>query len=85
MKKIFIISPEQRKIPVSIIRNGCCEEKAFPHILPACKLGFFASLDIPISLAWYFSQKILINNLHQMPIKYFLPGLCMSSTTCVNQ
>ena len=54
-EEILIITPGQGMIPVSIISNGCCEEKVLPHLFPACKIVYYAPLYIPISLVWYFS------------------------------
>ena len=48
--KNVIIAPGQRKIPISILNDEYFEEHA-------CKFGYEAPRDIPISPARYFNQR----------------------------
>ena len=44
-----VTSPGQRKKPVSFLRNGLCQEQAFPHLDPKGKFDYNAPRDNPIS------------------------------------
>ena len=56
-----IIRPGQEIKRVSILSEESPKEKAFPYLLPKGKLhySYKAPQDIPISLAWYFKQRLL--------------------------
>ena len=71
----IIIAPGQGK-KTTILNYEFCEEQVFHYLLPKGKSGYNAP-------AGYFNQRLL--NFNQMHIIYFLPGLCMSSTTYIHQ
>ena len=53
------IAREQGEVPLLILKDEFCEEKAFPHLLPKGKLDFNTPRNIPISPFRHFNQMLL--------------------------
>ena len=49
-----------------------CEEQAFPYLIPKGKFSYKAALDIPISPAWYFNQRLLNFNQYFPSDAYYI-------------
>ena len=65
------------------MRRTICEGQAFPYLLSEGKVGYIAPWNIPISPVQYFNQILLTFNRYFASDVYFLPDLCMISTTYV--
>ena len=54
-----VIVPWQGKNPVSILSDECCEEQAFPYLIPKGKFDYKAPRDVSIRPTRYFNQRLL--------------------------
>ena len=57
--EVYNIAPGENKHPVSTMRDGKCEEVAFPVLFPNGRFGYTYNRDIKLSPVKYFNARLL--------------------------